>query len=148
MRTSIRSNQFFDTRSVLLFAAISLGAGVALHVHAADSTPAAANPANQPPAMTHKKAPPPMTTSPAFGPTNKAAGAGAAHNPDVRPEVTATMPSASAKDAFDRADVNRDGKLSAAELKTVPGLAERMQAVDANHDAVVSRAEFDADVRR
>ena len=160
MRTRARSHNFFDTRSVLLFAALSLGAGVALHARAADKAPtfgpgpltqpappAAENPANRPPAMAHKNTPPPMTTSPAFGPAAKAAGTGGAQNPDVRPEMAATMPSAKSKSAFDKADANKDGQLSANEVKAMPGLAKRFQKLDTNHDGMLSRDEFNAGQR-
>lgn len=99
MRTSARSNPFFDTRSVLLFAAISMGGAAAMHAHAAGakaSPPAAANPANATPAMAQSRDAPPMPTSPAFGPRTKNAdkGTGAADKPDERPEIKATEPSA------------------------------------------------------
>ena len=152
MRTSVPSLHFFDTRSVLLFAALTLGAGVALQARAADAAPAAAtraqpappaaeNSANRPPALVHKNTPPPMTTSPAFGPEAQAGAVGDANHPDQRPEITATMPSA-ARTAFDRADTNQDGQLSAEEAQMLPAISERFQQLDTNHDGMLSREEF------
>lgn len=145
MRTSVRSLHFFDTRSVLLFAALTLGAGVALQARAADAAPVAstlgplAQPA--PPALAHKNTPPPMTTSPAFGPEAQPGAVGAANDPDQRPEITATMPSA-ARTAFDRADTDHDGQLSAKEAQMLPAISERFQQLDTNHDGMLSREEF------
>lgn len=149
MRTSARAHNYFDTRSVLLFAALSLGGGALLSAHAAEahpSPPAASNPANKAPAMANKNAPPPMTTSPAFDPAARAGSTGAASKPDERPEIDATMPT-SARTAFDRADTNKDGQLSAKEAQKLPAMSARFQQLDTNHDGMLSREEFDAGAR-
>ncbi|AVO41069.1 EF-hand domain-containing protein [Simplicispira suum] len=149
MRTSARTHNYFDTRSVLLFAALSLGASAALNARAAEanpSPPAATNPANKAPAMANKNTSPPMTTSPAFGPAAKAGSTVAASNPSVHPEIDATMPT-SARTAFDRADTNKDGQLSAKEAQKLPAMSARFQQLDTNHDGMLSRDEFDAGAR-
>ncbi len=157
MRQSARNHHFFDTRSVMLFAALTMGGGVALQARAADGAPPsaaaskaqpapAANPANRPPAMAHKNTPPPMTTSPAFGPAPKAEQSGAAQNPDVRPSIAATMPT-EARTAFDRADSNGDGTLSASEAERLPAISARFSTLDTNHDGVLSADEFRAGAR-
>lgn len=93
-------NQIFDTRSVLLFAVIAVGSAMAMHAQAADGAvtlapPAAVNPANQPPAMAQSTDAPPLLTSPAFVPRQHAdQHTGAANDPDKRPEITATEPTA------------------------------------------------------
>jgi hypothetical protein len=155
MRTRSRSHNYFDTRSVLLFAALTLGGSAVLSARAAQanpSPPAAANPANKAPAMANKNTPPPMTTSPAFGPTAQpgaagAAGAtGAANDPNARPEIEASMP-ASARSAFDGADKNKDGQLSAKEAQKLPAIGARFQKLDTNHDGMLSREEFSASAK-
>ena len=45
--------------------------------------------------------------------------------------------------AFNRADVNHDGKLSRKEAQAIPVLAARFNKVDTNHDGFVSRQEYD-----
>lgn len=148
----------FDTRSVLLFAALTLGSGAVLQARAAPDAPIgtvaqaqpapppATNPANRPPTTVNKNVPPPMTTSPAFG-AGAVGGTGAAQNPDVRPEVAATRPTARGQSGFDAADRNHDGQVSVSEIKEVPGMATRFQELDTNHDGMLSRAEFDAGTR-
>lgn len=98
MRTSARSHHFFDTRSVLLFAALTVGTGVGMQVRAADHAPTA--------------------------------------GPQAR--------SASARSAFDRADSNRDGQLSASEAERLPAISARFEALDTNHDGMLSAEEFNA----
>jgi hypothetical protein len=44
--------------------------------------------------------------------------------------------------AFNRADVNRDGKLSRAEAEHFPAVAQRFEQIDSNHDSFISREEF------
>lgn len=44
--------------------------------------------------------------------------------------------------AFNRADVNRDGKLSRAETEHFPMVAQRFEQTDSNHDSFISREEF------
>jgi hypothetical protein len=62
---------------------------------------------------------------------------------------TATQPSG-VKDmltAFDHADTNKDGLLSPAEAKAIPGLAANFAAVDANKDGMVSKDELAKAIR-
>ena len=155
MLTSVRSTHFFDTRSVLLFAALTMGAGVALHARATDiapatavlgphaqpTPPAAENSANRPVAKAQKNTAPPMTESPAFGAATNAGATGDAKNSKQRLEINAAMPTA-ARSAFDRADINRDGQLSAKEAQMLPAISERFQQIDTNHDGMLSRGEF------
>lgn len=167
MRTSARKHHYFDARSVLLFAALSLGGGAAIHAHAADgqpgaslpgpsqrippapvqlTPPAATNPANSPPASAQPNTPPSLPMSPAFGPNRAAAGTGDATHPDKRPEITATMPTG-VRTAFDRADANKDDQLSAKEVQKLPAMSARFHQLDTNHDGMLSRQEFDAGAR-
>jgi EF hand len=44
--------------------------------------------------------------------------------------------------AFNRADVNRDGKLSRTEAEHFPAVAQRFEQIDSNHDGFISREEF------
>mgnify|MGYP001325391287 FL=1 len=108
--TPPRSTHFFDTRSVMLIAAMALGGGTSLHAQ----TP-------PPPAQTTGQSP--FTT----GGTPKA------------PMGTPNPASA----AFDRADTNHDGKLSAQEAKALPVIGNRFEQLDTNHDGALSREEFD-----
>lgn len=45
--------------------------------------------------------------------------------------------------AFNRADRNRDGRLSRAEAEHFPVLAQRFELIDGNHDSFLSRDEFE-----
>lgn len=49
--------------------------------------------------------------------------------------------------AFDRADVNRDGKLDRAEAARFPVIEQRFDQIDSNRDQSVSREEFAAAIR-
>jgi hypothetical protein len=44
--------------------------------------------------------------------------------------------------AFNRADVERDGRLSRKEAEHFPALAQRFEQIDSNHDTFISREEF------
>jgi hypothetical protein len=44
--------------------------------------------------------------------------------------------------AFNRADVNRDDKLSRTEAEHFPVVAQRFEQIDSNHDGFISRDEF------
>lgn len=50
--------------------------------------------------------------------------------------------SRSADQAFGRADINNDGQLSHEEAQRLPAVADRFDAIDSNHDRVLSRDEF------
>ena len=105
--TPPRSTHFFDTRSVMLIAAMALGGGASLHAQTPTplKTPS-------PPAQTTGQSPPMGAPSP----TNA---------------------------AFDRADTNQDGKLSAQEAKALPAIGNRFEQLDTDHDGALSREEFD-----
>lgn len=44
--------------------------------------------------------------------------------------------------AFNRADADRDGKLSRAEAEHFPAVAQRFEQIDGNRDSFISREEF------
>ena len=68
------------------------------------------------------------------------------------PSTTASAPAnsipankATSKDvdaAFDRADTNKDGKLSRAEAENLPSVAQRFEQIDADRDTFISREEL------
>lgn len=49
--------------------------------------------------------------------------------------------------AFNKADINKDGKLSRQEAENVPGLAAKFDQIDANADKFVSKVEFENSIR-
>lgn len=98
----------FDTRSVMLFAAISLGGAGALQAQGQTSSP-----------------------SPQFGPTEKSA-----------PQTGSKFSVATAA-AFDRADTNKDGQLSAKEASNLPAIGQRFKQLDTDQNGALSRDEFD-----
>src|SRR4051794_26061608 len=57
-------------------------------------------------------------------------------------QITALEPAAAAKMAFEKYDQNRDGKLSAQEMKESPPLLEGAKRADINHDGVLTVEEF------
>lgn len=101
----------FDTRSVLLFAVLTLGGGAALH-------------AQQGPKGT---APGAMGSDPAE-PSSSASALEA--------------PRAASQAAFDRADGNRDGQLSAQEAARLPAIGNRFQELDSDKNGALSFEEF------
>ena len=44
--------------------------------------------------------------------------------------------------AFDRADANKDGKLSRAEAENLPSVAQRFEQIDTDRDTFISREEL------
>lgn len=113
--TTPRNPHFFDTRSVMLIAAMALGGGASLHAQTnPPATPSA-------PAQTTGRSP---TTA----------------SGDVKAPMAAPQ---SASAAFERADTNHDGKLSAQEARALPAIGNRFKQLDTDHDGALSREEFD-----
>ena len=116
-----RRNYSFDTRSVMLFAALSLGGAGALQAQ----TPSTLSP-------------------PQFGPASKGtaqSGSGFSVGPSSGGVSTA------ATAAFDKADSNKDGQLSAQEAATLPAVSQRFKELDTDKNGSLSRAEFDKGVQ-
>ena len=101
-----RISATFDSRSVMLFAALSLGGVSALQAQTAPAKPQSES-----------------TFSMGPGP--------------------AKSQSTAAADAFERADANKDGQLSAQEAARLPAIAQRFKELDADKNGMLSRAEFD-----
>lgn len=108
MTSQLRKVSGFEIRSVMLFAAISLGSVTAM---AQTQAPAA------PP-------PPAAQMGPAAGVQSAPAGTN-----DVQA-------------AFDRADTNRDGKLSKKEAEALPAVSSNFAQIDADKNGSLSRDEF------
>jgi len=109
MKHASQRNFHFDTRSVMLIAALAMG-GVSAYAQ----TPS----------------PAPKAPMPTFS-----AGPGAA------PSHSTPAPGA-ATAAFDRADTNHDGLLSAKEAQSLPAIGNRFEQFDKNRDGQLSREEF------
>lgn len=123
MKAMQRRTYAFDTRSVMLFAALSLGGAAALH---AQTTP----------------------SSPQFGPAQKTApqaATGSTGGPGNAPGTPAagTQAQTGAAVSFDRADTNQDGKLSVQEAARLPAMGQRFKQLDADKDGSLSRTEFE-----
>ena len=107
----------FDTRSVMLFAAISLGGAGALQAQGQTSSPSAQ-----------------------FGPTEKSAPqTGSKFSPGPGSNKSNMASSA----AFDRADTNKDGQLNAKEAAKLPAIGQRMKELDTDQNGMLSREEFE-----
>lgn len=111
-----RTLHAFDTRSVLLLAALTLGGSPALHAQTAPTTKPSAT---------------------------QSQSTGNAPKPLLGTGQEAAQPS-TVSAAFDRADANADGKLSPQEAQTLPAIGNRFEQLDNNHDGFLSRAEFEA----
>jgi hypothetical protein len=57
-------------------------------------------------------------------------------------QVTARTGLSNIDAAFNRADTNRDGRLSREEAEHFPMLSQRFEAIDLNRDSFISRDEF------
>ena len=57
-------------------------------------------------------------------------------------QVNTRVGSRSTDAAFDRADTNRDGRLSREEAEHFPVLSQRFDLIDTNRDSFISREEF------
>lgn len=106
----------FETCSVVLFAALSIGAVTAAHAQTAQGSP----------------------TQPAFGP--------AAATPAAPSKFTigpAAAPKGADQSAFDQADTDHNGKLSRKEAAAQGLSSQKFQQWDKNQDGSLSRDEFD-----
>ena len=114
------SSTAFDARSVMLFAALSLGGIGALQAQTSSSS-----------------------TPPRFGPaaqsTPQSMSSPAAAAPAAAPVTASTAASA----AFDRADTNKDGQLSPQEAAQLPAIGQRFKELDTDQSGSLSRAEFE-----
>jgi hypothetical protein len=107
----------FDTRSVMLFAAIALGGAGALQAQGQTSS-----------------------SSPQFGPAEKSAPQTGLKFP-AGPSSSSSPVAASA--AFDRADTNKDGQLNAKEAAKLPAIGQRFKEIDTDQNGSLSRKEFE-----
>lgn len=116
LRTTAKKHSMpsFELRSVLLFSALVIGAALATHAQTASSSPLRPG-----------------------SPSVRMVAAGA---PDFIPHNKVMAKDVEA--AFNRADANRDGKLSRQEAQHFPALVPRFDQIDSNHDSFLSRDEF------
>lgn len=108
-----RRTHFFEARSVLLFAALSLGAVAASQAQTQPGTQGGAS----------------------FGPGSSASTV--APKFTIGPEVTPAI-----KAAFDKADGNHDGQLTSQETATLPAMGNRFKQLDVDKNGFLSPAEF------
>ena len=119
MKALKRHRYSFDTRSVMLFAALSLGGAGVMHAQAQTSSP-----------------------TPQFGPASK-------NTSPAAPifSIGPTSASEAAAGAFSRSDVDKDGQLSAQEAAKLPAISQRFNELDTDKNGSLSRSEFDKGVR-
>ncbi|MDR0204223.1 MAG: EF-hand domain-containing protein [Delftia acidovorans] len=110
MTSQLRKVSGFEIRSVMLFAAISLGSAAAM-------------------AQAPSQAP-----QPSFG-------AGSAAGVQSAPAPAATGAN-DVQAAFDRADTNKDGKLSKKEAEALPAVSSNFAKIDTDKNGSLSREEF------
>lgn len=113
MKALQRRSYKFDTRSVMLFAALSLGGVGALQAQT-----------SSPPTAPAQKAPAAKDGPYSYGP-----GTG--------------NPSKAATTAFNRADADKDGKLSEKEAEQLPAISQRFKQLDADQNGALSPTEFE-----
>lgn len=111
-----RISATFDSRSVMLFTALTLGGTGALQ---AQTSP----------------------TAPTFGPGASTATPQQGSRPSNGPGTA--QPQSAAAGAFERADANKDSQLSAKEATQLPAIAQRFKELDTDKNGMLSRAEFD-----
>lgn len=114
MKALQRRISSFDTRSVMLFAALSLG-GAALQAQTTTSSPQAAPGSKTAPAKEV-----PYTYGPGTG-----------------------NPSKAATTAFNRADADKDGKLNEKEATQLPAISQRFKQLDTDGSGALSPTEFE-----
>ncbi|CAM3928194.1 EF-hand domain-containing protein [Paracidovorax anthurii] len=117
----------FDARSVMLFAAIAMG-GAAAQAQTA-STPSAQSQSGAAMGGQGLSAAPGGSGGATFGGTQTGSGG------------------TSASASFDRADTDKDSKLSQKEAARLPAISQNFKKLDTNHDGVLSREEFEAGVK-
>jgi hypothetical protein len=119
MKALQRRTYSFDTRSVMLFAALSLGGAGALQAQTPSLQPAPAS----------KTAPAEKTAPAANVPYSYGPGTG--------------NPSKAATTAFNRADADKDGKLNEKEAEQLPAISQRFKQLDADQSGALSPTEFE-----
>jgi hypothetical protein len=115
MKALQRRISSFDSRSVMLFAALSLG-GAALQAQ--------------------------TTSSPQAAPGSKSAPAAASDVPYTYGPGTGN-PSKAATTAFNRADADKDGQLNEKEAAQLPAISQRFKQLDTDGNGTLSPTEFE-----
>lgn len=115
MKALQRRSYSFDTRSVMLFAALALGGAAALHAQTASS-------------------------SPQFGPGGKGNTQSSGSGYTIGPARATANP---ASEAFERVDTNKDGQLSPTEVAGLPGIVQMFTEFDIDKSGSLSREEFE-----
>lgn len=121
MKALQRRSYSFDTRSVMLFAALALGGAATLHAQGA-------------------------TSSPQFGPAGKSTSQGGGSGYTIGPASAnpqAPAKASAASVAFERADANKDGQLSPTEVVGMPAIVQMFNEFDTDKSGTLSREEFD-----
>ena len=147
MKARQRRTYSFDTRSVMLFAALSLGGAGMMHAQAQTSPVSPFASANKHAEAQTSPASPfasssnhaQAQTSP-FASSNKMAEPSGARA--VEKQAAATS-AAAAKAAFVQADANKDGQLSIQETTQLPVVNIRFKELDSDKNGLLNRAEFE-----
>ena len=119
MKALQRRTYSFDTRSVMLFTVLSLGGVGALQAQSQTPSPA------------------PQATQAPVAPGTPAQAAPYSYGPGTG------KPSMAATNAFNRADTDKDGKLSEKEAAKLPAISQHFKELDADKDGALSPAEFE-----
>ena len=131
----------FDTRSVMLFAALSMG-GAALQ---AQTSSASASSAASTSSSTRLPSSPPGTSGSSSGTGLRASTGNSGNTGNTGSTGSGTQTAQSTINAaFARADANQDGKLSPAEAASFPAIGNRFKELDRDRDGSLSLQEFQA----
>lgn len=136
----------FDLRSLMLFAALTLGGTAGVHAQVAPPGTPGFGPGD-------RTAPSPRAETPAQGNSRSGSsgfgiGPGAPSTGPTQATPSGAGQARTAVDAvFERADTNRDGVLSRDEAQMLPAIAERFEALDTNRDGALSRDEVERGTR-